>query len=57
MTYPVVIVNADPLWPQLYIVEKIQILRVLGGRIADIEHIGSTAVPAWPPKVPSATPC
>lgn len=40
----------DPQWPALYEEEKERILRLIGDRVAGIEHIGSTAVPGLPAK-------
>ena len=45
MSYPVVIVEYNPRWPELYGREELCILKVLGGEVLAIEHIGSTAVP------------
>ena len=43
--YPVIISDYNPNWPILYIEKKELILKVLGSRIKEIEHIGSTSVP------------
>jgi GrpB-like predicted nucleotidyltransferase (UPF0157 family) len=45
MNRSVRIVDYDPHWPILYEEEKRHILKVIGDIIAEIEHIGSTAVP------------
>jgi len=44
MPRPVIIVDYDPRWPALYQEEKSRILKVIGRKVAAIEHIGSTAV-------------
>lgn len=38
-------VNYNPLWPQYFIEESVQIKKVLGDNIVNIHHIGSTAIP------------
>lgn len=45
MPNPVMIVDYDPRWPDIYLEEKERILGAVGEKIKDIEHIGSTAVP------------
>jgi GrpB-like predicted nucleotidyltransferase (UPF0157 family) len=42
---PLVIVDYNPDWPRLYEEEKALVLKAIGHIIADIEHIGSTAIP------------
>jgi len=42
---PIIIVDYDPRWPQLYKEEKARIIAALGRWLADIQHVGSTAVP------------
>lgn len=42
---PVVIVDYDLRWPILYEKEKLHILKAIGHKVVDIEHVGSTAVP------------
>jgi len=42
---PIIVVNYDVNWSNQYEQEKIRILNALGNAIADIQHIGSTAVP------------
>ncbi|GAC1345424.1 MAG: hypothetical protein NVS4B7_14370 [Ktedonobacteraceae bacterium] len=42
---PVIIVDYDPHWPVLYEEEKARILTVIGTYIANIQHMGSTAIP------------
>jgi GrpB-like predicted nucleotidyltransferase (UPF0157 family)/predicted kinase len=50
ITSEVTIVPYDPLWPQKYEVEREKIVEVLRNRIAEIHHVGSTAVPGLPAK-------
>ncbi len=45
MSRPVVIVDYDPQWPDLYEEEKSRILEAIGHKVVTVEHIGSTAVP------------
>ena len=45
MKGPLVIVDYDPRWPDLYEEEKGQILDVIGHVAVAIKHVGSTAVP------------
>ncbi|MBN1954768.1 MAG: GrpB family protein [Anaerolineae bacterium] len=45
MSRPVVIVDYDPQWPIRYEEEKLRILKVIGDKVIDIQHVGSTAVP------------
>lgn len=42
---PIHLVDYDPAWPLMYAAEKEQLLAVLGGKIIQIEHFGSTSVP------------
>jgi GrpB-like predicted nucleotidyltransferase (UPF0157 family) len=42
---PVTLVAADPEWPRLYEREAARVRRVLGGRVRQLEHVGSTSVP------------
>jgi GrpB-like predicted nucleotidyltransferase (UPF0157 family) len=42
---PVVIVDYDPRWPELFEAEKARILEACGEWLATVEHIGSTSVP------------
>jgi GrpB-like predicted nucleotidyltransferase (UPF0157 family) len=64
----VIIVASDPTWAETFEHAKADLLIALGGRVLEIEHIGSTAVPGLAAKpvidvllgVPSlddATPC
>ena len=39
------VVDYDPTWPMLFEAIRIQILPVLSGLVAEIHHVGSTAVP------------
>lgn len=44
--FPVIIEDYNPEWPEIYLLEKNNILNVIGpDGILSIEHIGSTAVP------------
>ena len=45
MANPVVILDYNPRWPVLYEEEKNTIIGVIGQKVVEIEHIGSTAVP------------
>ena len=45
MPSPVVILDYDPRWPNLYEEEKRRILEAIGHKVLAIEHIGSTAIP------------
>src|SRR4051794_37630146 len=42
---PVTLVDYDPKWPELYQREADRIRSVLGDRIVQLEHVGSTSVP------------
>ena len=44
-TQPVVIVDYDDTWPEMFEAEKTRILEACGEWLVDIEHIGSTSVP------------
>lgn len=41
----VIVVEYDPLWPEIFMEERERVFKVLGERALSIEHIGSTAVP------------
>lgn len=41
----VVVVDYDPAWPGIFSLERRRICSTLGVSEADLEHIGSTAVP------------
>lgn len=46
LLFPIIIIDYNPDWPELYLHEKQKIVETLGaGIISGIEHIGSTAVP------------
>lgn len=47
---PVALSEYQPMWPQRYAEEARVLVPQLGGTVAAIEHIGSTAVPAMPAK-------
>jgi len=42
---PILIADYDPRWPEIYEAEKERILDAIGRWLADIRHVGSTAVP------------
>jgi GrpB-like predicted nucleotidyltransferase (UPF0157 family) len=42
---PIVVVDYDPCWPVLFAQEKETLLRAIGDKVLQIEHIGSTSVP------------
>jgi GrpB-like predicted nucleotidyltransferase (UPF0157 family) len=46
----VVVVDYQRVWPDLFEMERRQIVQLLGPRVGPIEHIGSTAVPGLPAK-------
>jgi GrpB-like predicted nucleotidyltransferase (UPF0157 family) len=50
LTGPVVLVDYDERWPQLYQREADRINAVIGDRVLLVEHAGSTAVPGLPAK-------
>ncbi len=50
LTSEVTIVPYDPTWPVMYEAEREKIVTALGDRIAEIHHVGSTAVPGLPAK-------
>jgi GrpB-like predicted nucleotidyltransferase (UPF0157 family) len=45
MPEPVVIVDYDPHWPQIFEVLRAPVLAALGDLAVTVEHVGSTAVP------------
>jgi GrpB-like predicted nucleotidyltransferase (UPF0157 family) len=45
MTEPVIIVDYDPKWPEVFEALRARIAKALGNLAAAIEHVGSTAVP------------
>ncbi len=50
LSKPVLIVDCDPRWPELFEVEANRIRGALGDRALRIEHAGSTSVPGLPAK-------
>jgi GrpB-like predicted nucleotidyltransferase (UPF0157 family) len=42
---PIVLEPYDPAWPALYEGEAAKVRAALGGRVLDIDHVGSTSVP------------
>jgi GrpB-like predicted nucleotidyltransferase (UPF0157 family) len=42
---PVTLADYDPAWPGLYLREEARIRAILGDRVVQIEHTGSTSVP------------
>jgi GrpB-like predicted nucleotidyltransferase (UPF0157 family) len=52
LTGPVLIVDYDPEWPQLFAREEARIRAALGERVVLLEHAGSTSVPGL-----AAKPC
>jgi GrpB-like predicted nucleotidyltransferase (UPF0157 family) len=42
---PIIVVDYDPRWRDLYEAERKRLAEILENRIADIQHIGSTSVP------------
>ena len=47
---PVVIADYDPSWPDWYAAEEAAIRSILGERVVQIAHVGSTSVPGLPAK-------
>ena len=45
MAIKVTIVDYNPIWPELFELEKGKLLAAVGDYVLDIQHIGSTAVP------------
>ncbi len=50
MASPVLLVDPDPRWPELFRAEKRRIERALVPYVLSVEHTGSTAVPGLPAK-------
>jgi GrpB-like predicted nucleotidyltransferase (UPF0157 family) len=50
LTQPIEIAEYDPAWPGLYEREEARIRSILGDRVVQIEHAGSTSVPGLPAK-------
>jgi GrpB-like predicted nucleotidyltransferase (UPF0157 family) len=44
------LVDHDPSWPALFASECETLHRALGDHVADVQHVGSTAVPDLPAK-------
>lgn len=44
-TGQVIIVDYDPLWPQMYEEERARISDAIGEYLIDIQHVGSTSIP------------
>jgi GrpB-like predicted nucleotidyltransferase (UPF0157 family) len=42
---PITLADYDPDWPVLFAREAARIRAVLGGRVVQVEHVGSTSVP------------
>lgn len=47
---PVVVVDPDPAWPELFELEREAITGALGPTALSVEHVGSTSVPGLPAK-------
>jgi GrpB-like predicted nucleotidyltransferase (UPF0157 family) len=45
MPNPIIVVDYDPTWPELFELLRAPVARALGSLAAAIEHVGSTAVP------------
>jgi GrpB-like predicted nucleotidyltransferase (UPF0157 family) len=45
LTGPITLVDYDPRWPGLFAREEARIRSILGDRVVEIEHTGSTSVP------------
>jgi GrpB-like predicted nucleotidyltransferase (UPF0157 family) len=45
LTGPIALVDYDPRWPGLFAREEARIRSILGDRVVEIEHTGSTSVP------------
>ncbi|PYX88742.1 MAG: GrpB family protein, partial [Acidobacteria bacterium] len=50
MANPVIVLDYDPNWPELFRSLRKRIADALGNMAAAIEHVGSTAVPDLPAK-------
>jgi GrpB-like predicted nucleotidyltransferase (UPF0157 family) len=42
---PIEVIDYDPQWPHLFLVEAVGLLQAFGAALITLEHIGSTAVP------------
>ena len=47
---PVVVVDPDPTWPDIYAQERNRVVGVLGPVALAVDHVGSTSVPGLPAK-------
>ncbi|MDY0910788.1 GrpB family protein [Microbacterium sp. CFBP9034] len=47
---PILVVEPDPAWPDIYRREADRVVAVLGDEVIQIEHVGSTSVPGLPAK-------
>jgi GrpB-like predicted nucleotidyltransferase (UPF0157 family) len=45
LSSPILVVDYDPVWPELFARESSRIRGALGSRVLRIEHVGSTSVP------------
>jgi GrpB-like predicted nucleotidyltransferase (UPF0157 family) len=50
MVDPIVVVDYDPAWPDLFTTLRIPVAAALGDVAVAIEHVGSSAVPGWAAK-------
>ena len=50
MSVPVIVVDYDPAWPQLFEQLRDRVVAALGDLVVAVEHVGSTAVPGLPAK-------
>jgi GrpB-like predicted nucleotidyltransferase (UPF0157 family) len=47
---PIRVVQHDPAWPEMYSLVADEIRKVLGRRVVELDHVGSTSVPGLPAK-------
>ena len=47
---PIILADSDPGWPALYDREASRVRGLLGDRVLQLEHVGSTSVPGLPAK-------
>src|SRR4029079_18084787 len=47
---PITLADYDPRWPVLYAREEARIRSILGDRVVEVHHTGSTSVPGLPAK-------
>lgn len=45
LTHPIAVVDSDPQWAELYLREAARLRAVLGDKVLELEHVGSTSVP------------